>query len=129
MTDLGSRSTTSGPDLQEASAILSVVMARLVDNDIDAPFVPTAYFEHTNDPLTATRTRYAQRDMAGRLEAILRPLTLTHDVDDNDASPGASDTDDESWPPTMTPSTEASDSESLLSLSDDEEHTEAGFTA
>lgn len=108
--------------------MLSLVMGRFIDNGVDAPFVPAAYLDHTNDPLAATHTRYAQRDMAGHLEAILRPLVPTHGVDDNDASSGASDTDDEAWPPIMTPTTEASDSESLLSLSDDEEHTEAEST-
>lgn len=103
-------------------------MGRFAD-DIDAPFVPTAYLEHTRDPLTATHARYAQRDMAERLESILQPFASTHGADDSDASSGASDSDDEACPPIMTPTTEASDSESLLSMSDDEEFTEADSTA
>jgi hypothetical protein len=107
----------------------SLVMGRFLDDDIDAPFVAAAYLDHTNDPLTATQARYARQDMAGRLEAILRPLMPTHGVDDNDGSSGASDTDDEAWPVIMTPTTEASDSESLLSLSDDEGHIEGEPTS
>lgn len=67
--------------------------------------------------------------MAARLDVILRPFTTTHDANENDASSGASDTDDEAYPPIRTPTTEASDTDSLLSLSDDEEPTKAEPTA
>jgi hypothetical protein len=101
-----------------------LAVAKFTTTTDDEPFVPAAAFDPNADPLAAVRTRYAQRDMARRLETILLPIASSNSNNGNGQSHGSTPAGAEDALQGMTQTTDEQDCDSLLSLSDDDEPTE-----